>query len=174
MTSLTASPDLARRVVAPKYVGWAANFLAAFGLWIVLPPVEARSALWPFLICGIAAAAGLWAVREGERRLGWTAVGVAIICVVLGWLATQSSVEKLDGALLTENGSGLINWGFMINLMFVFAAPLAYAGLGGLFSERVGVVNVGLEGMMLAGCFFGVLGADKLNSWVLGIVCAMI
>jgi simple sugar transport system permease protein len=36
------------------------------------------------------------------------------------------------------------------------------------------VVNIGLEGMMLSGCFFGILGADKLNSWQLGLVTAAI
>jgi general nucleoside transport system permease protein len=33
-------------------------------------------------------------------------------------------------------------------------------------------VNIGLEGMMLSGAFFGILAADKLNSWVLGLVAA--
>jgi simple sugar transport system permease protein len=41
-----------------------------------------------------------------------------------------------------------------------------------MFNERSGVVNIGLEGMMLAGAFFGVLGADKLDSWPLGLLCA--
>jgi simple sugar transport system permease protein len=36
------------------------------------------------------------------------------------------------------------------------------------------VVNIGLEGMMLSGAFFGILGADKLGSWELGLVCAMV
>ena len=43
-----------------------------------------------------------------------------------------------------------------------------------MFSERSGVVNIGLEGMMLMGAFWGVYGADKGGSWVVGLLVAML
>ncbi len=43
-----------------------------------------------------------------------------------------------------------------------------------MFSERAGVVNIGLEGMMLMGAFFAILAADKLDSWPLGILAAAV
>jgi simple sugar transport system permease protein len=43
-----------------------------------------------------------------------------------------------------------------------------------MFSERSGVVNIGLEGMMLMGAFFAILAADKLDSWPLGILAAAV
>src|SRR5437879_2899012 len=104
MTSMTASADVARWVVAPRRIAWGGIALAALGLWLVLPPVESRSAVWPLAFGAVALAAGAWAALEGERKLGWGAVGVAALCALLGWGATQSSVAHLDGAHTTSSG----------------------------------------------------------------------
>ncbi len=41
--------------------------------------------------------------------------------------------------------------------MLIYSAPLIFTSIGGVFSERGGVVNVGLEGIMVMGAFSGVV-----------------
>lgn len=51
--------------------------------------------------------------------------------------------------------------------------PIALAGLGGLWAERAGVVNIGLEGMMIMGTFFGAWGCIEFGAWpglLIGVV----
>ena len=68
----------------------------------------------------------------------------------------------------------VITWSTIISLALVWTTPLTFAAIGGLVSERSGVVNIGLEGMMLMGAFFGIWGADVTGWWFGGLVIAMI
>lgn len=55
----------------------------------------------------------------------------------------------------------------------VFTMPIAMAGLAGLWSERSGIVNIGLEGMLIAGTIFGAWIGVATTPW-LGVIAGII
>lgn len=56
---------------------------------------------------------------------------------------------------------------------FRVSTPLIFAALGGMFSERSGVVNIALEGMMLIGAFAAAVGTLAAHSPWLGSLCGI-
>lgn len=54
------------------------------------------------------------------------------------------------------------------------AVPLAYAGLGETISEKSGILNIGMEGVMLCGAFFSFAGALLSGNNVVGLLCGIL
>ncbi|MFI5981434.1 ABC transporter permease [Streptomyces sp. NPDC051555] len=85
-----------------------------------------------------------------------------IMLIIAGGLALVSLVRVISGAQdLTSVGqvSGALS----------LAVPIGLAGLGGLWAERAGVVNIGLEGMMILGTWFGAWAGYQWGPWT-GVV----
>ena len=153
-----------RRLSEPRRVGLAGIVLGVLGFWVALPPWKVAAPAVPLALGVAGAAAGIWALSRRERKLGWWAVAVALAGAGAALWAQGRSEESLEA---------VVNAG-LVAATLRFATPLAFAAMGGIFSERSGVVNIGLEGMMLAGAFFGIWATASSGSWVIGLAVAVL
>jgi simple sugar transport system permease protein len=159
--TITAAPSgLASR----RQFGVGGVVLAVLAWVITLPPALVRSPVPSVLLGVLAIAAGAVASAGGERRLGIGAIALAILAMAGAIASTRSGVANLKV---------VFTWSVLVAAMLRYATPLLFAALGGIICERGGVINIGLEGMMLTGAFFGIWAADVLHSWVLGCLVAM-
>jgi ABC-type uncharacterized transport system permease subunit len=147
--------------VTARRLGWAGVALGAIAWYITLPPLLVRTPVPSVLIALVAVGAGVAATREGDARIGRAAILVGISGGIGAIVATKSGEANLEKVFV---------WSALFAAALRFATPLLFAALGGIMSERSGVINIGLEGMMLMGAFFGIFGADISDSWVIGLL----
>lgn len=86
----------------------------------------------------------------------YAAIGVLVLTGVQG-------LDNTDRLTSLSSSQAMLRWG----------VPILLAGLGGLFAERAGVINIGLEGMMILGTWFGAWGAVTYGPWF-GVIAGIV
>jgi len=86
----------------------------------------------------------------------WIRYSIYAFSLALALSVTQE-FAKLSTSDLTSSGTWSIALGWSV--------PILLAGMGGIFSERSGIVNIGLEGMMILGTWCGAYGTLLWGPW---------
>ncbi|MFB9904666.1 ABC transporter permease [Allokutzneria oryzae] len=101
--------------------------------------------------------------RRGAKKLpGWTR-GLIWLAAVVGALSTASYLTGYPQ--LTASGT--------LQTALLLAIPILLAALGGLWAERAGVINIGLEGMMIMGTWGAAWAGYQWGPWAALLAAAV-
>jgi simple sugar transport system permease protein len=130
------------------------------GITIAAPDVVVPTFVSLIVLGVISGVAGFWQVFRGFKKGDWVIILVAGLAILafLVW-ATRGKSLNLTGMLVSS---------------LVRATPIALAALSGIYSERSGVVNIGIEGMMLVGSFTSVVFASVTGNMFVGVIGGML
>ena len=130
---------------------------------VQLPEVEMPTRLTgivvSLLLVGITLAS-VWLVRSRAKVPIWL-ISVFSLLLLIGFLAWAAADRTIPVPGLLFGSLSL-------------AVPLIFGALGGVISERVGVVNIAIEGQLLAGAFTSAMVASLTGLPLLGLLAAMV
>jgi ABC-type uncharacterized transport system permease subunit len=129
-----------------------------FQIPTIQAPTRATGIVLTVLLVALAAYSAFLVSRARAVRL-WITVVFAVLFLVafLTWASADATIP-VPGLLVGAVG---------------LSVPLVFGALGGVISERVGVVNVAIEGQLLAGAFVSAIVASVTGQPVLGLLSAM-
>ncbi|MFM9878072.1 MAG: ABC transporter permease [Rhodoglobus sp.] len=129
---------------------------------IQLPPIAANVQLVSIVVTVlllVITLVSLWLIWQARRTPLWLISIFAVLFVVgfLTWAAADALIP-VPGLLVGAVGLSI---------------PLIFGALGGVISERVGVVNVAIEGQLLAGAFVSAVVASVIKDPVFGPIAGL-
>jgi ABC-type uncharacterized transport system permease subunit len=125
-----------------------------------IPDLTFNSLVALFLIAGICVGLGTYEFLRGFNKNTNLIIGLIGILLVLGFLVWGAS-----GSSISITG--------MLSVMVIRAVPITIGALAGLMCERAGIVNIAIEGMMIAGAFTGAIVGSILGLWP-GLIASLI
>jgi simple sugar transport system permease protein len=133
--------------------------LAQSGDFMVLPNLVVPAAPYIYLVAAALAFMGVRQFLKGGARATSVYLGIGLLLAVTAFLvwATADKSFSLTG---------------MLQATLVRAIPIALGGLSGVLCERVAVINIGIEGMLLSGAFTGAVVGSLLGN-IVGVIAAI-
>jgi ABC-type uncharacterized transport system permease subunit len=102
----------------------------------------------------------LYLVRQNIKVPIWFSMvfgGISLVAL-LGWLAADNVVPLA----------------FILGAALVLAVPIMLGAMAGVMSERVGVVNIAIEGQLLTGAFMAAVVSTLTGNQIVGLIAAMV
>lgn len=130
------------------------------GGWI--PNAMLPTAVTSWVVWILLAALTVWAVF---RALTYATVGL--------WVPIVYGILAVFDLLVWAAAGGLVPVTGLLGGAISLSVPLVFGALGGVIGERVGVVNVAIEGQFLLGAFSAALVSSVTGSPILGLIAAM-
>lgn len=143
----------------------AAEFrIASPGDLVELPALTAPPAtVWVLTVVLLAITVLAWIRAAAGRALPIWAGAVYVVCFVAAFLVWVIGSADNNSVYLT----GLIAGSFAL------AVPLIFGSMAGILSERSGVVNIAIEGQLLAGAFTAAMVGSATGSAWIGLAAAV-
>ena len=135
------------------------------GARFTMPTISLPARYVAMVLGFVVVAFGLYQILRGFRRstMRWV-LALTILCLVVSffcWADSGESGQAVDLFQLFQN-------------TLISAVPLILGALAGVVGERSGVINVAIEGQLLAGAFMGALAASIAHNDGVGIVGAVL
>ncbi len=139
--------------------------LSSSGDLVALPSIDVPGTAtgWVAVVLMALLAAFAFVRVAGRRKVpGWVSAVFAVLFLV-GFLAWAAAGSPNDVPLVRVIGGSVL-----------LAVPIVFGALGGVIGERVGVVNIAIEGQLLAGAFCAAVAGSVTGSPWAGVVAAVV
>jgi ABC-type uncharacterized transport system permease subunit len=161
MTSIALALGVIFILMAPS--DEATTFIFNLGNPLISIPdwqFNARMGAVVFAILALLFASAAWPInaRRGSLMLPALGLGISLMLAFLSWVGADSRIPitgLLQGSLL-------------------LAVPIVFGAMAGVLCERSGVININIEGQLLAGAFLGAVVGSLLSNAYLGMLAAPI
>jgi len=129
---------------------------------VLTVPARVTAIVLSFIALGLAGFCA-WCVQQARKFPWWasTLYGIAVIAALLAWAGAGK-----EGTNVQITG--------LLTVAVVRAVPLVFGALSGLVCERSGIINIAIEGQLLAGAFTAAVVASAVGNPYVGLIAAPI